>query len=152
MRSLLAIGLIAGLPLMASCTSSGQLEQKPEAAPGILPSTIPPDKLVGSWGLGAYHQEGARARTETAARRGCNNPYKIAKGPNGGLMMYLADARQPSELVLKGGPDGKNYIGPEGPVGDADRELTFDGNVMVMRWLDPEVASRYGTMVYVRCR
>lgn len=150
MRSLIAIGLIAGLPLIASCTSSGQLEQKPEAN-AVLPSTIPPEKLVGSWGLGAFHQEGARARTEAAARRGCNNPYKIARGPNGGLMMHLADARQPSELQLKGGPDGKNYIGPAGPVGDADREITFDGNVVVMRWLDPEVASRYGTMVYVRC-
>jgi len=150
MRRLLAIGLVAGLPLMASCTSSGQLEQKPDAVT-VLPSTIPPEKLVGSWGLGAFHQEGARARTETAARRGCNNPYKITQGPTGGVMMHLADARQPSELRLKGGPEGKNYIGPDGPVSDADREITFDGNVMVMRWLDPEVAKRYGTMVYVRC-
>jgi hypothetical protein len=150
MRSLLAIGLVAGLPLVAACTSSGQLEQKPDAV-AVLPSTIPPERLVGSWGLGAFHQEAARARTEAAARRGCNNPYKIARGPSGGVMMHLADAKQPSELQLKGAPDGKNYIGPEGPVGDADREITLDGNVMVMRWLDAEVAKRYGTMVYVRC-
>jgi len=150
MRPLLAIGLVAGLPLMASCTSSGQLEQKPDAV-AVLPSTIPPEKLVGSWGLGAFHQEAARARTEAAARRGCNNPYRITRGASGGVMMHLADAKQPSELQLKGAPDGKNYIGPEGPVGDADREITLDGNVMVMRWLDPEVAKRYGTSVYVRC-
>jgi len=150
MRSLFAIGLLAGLPLIASCTSSGQLEQKPDAA-AVLPSTIPAEKLVGSWGLGAFHQEGARVRTEAAARRGCNNPYRITRGASGGVMMHLADAKQPSELQLKGGPDGKNYIGPDGPVGDADREVSFDGNVMVMRWLDPEVAKRYGTMVYVRC-
>lgn len=150
MRPLLAIGLVAGLPLMASCTTSGQLEQKPDAT-AVLPSTIPPEKLVGSWGLGAFHQEAARARTEAAARRGCNNPYRITRGASGGVMMHLADAKQPSELQLKGGPGGKNYIGPEGPVGDADREITLDGNVMVMRWLDPEVAKRYGTSVYVRC-
>ncbi len=150
MRPIIVVGVIVALPVLASCTSSGQLEQKPEAS-AVIPSTIPTEKLVGSWGLGAYHQEGARARTETAARRGCNNPYKIAPGPSGGVMMHLADARQPSELRLKGSPDGKNYIGPEGPIGESDREVTIDGNVMVMRWLDPEVAKRYGTMVYVRC-
>ena len=33
-----------------------------------------------------------------------------------------------------------------------DREVvTFDGRVLVLRWMDPEVASRYGTGVYVRC-
>jgi len=67
-------------------------------------------------------------------------------------MMYLADSKQLSELKLKGGPDGKNYIGPDGPIGETDREIiSFNGKVMAMRWLDPEVAGRYGTMVYVRC-
>ncbi len=32
-----------------------------------------------------------------------------------GVMMHLADEAQPSELVVKGGPGGKNYIGPPGP-------------------------------------
>jgi hypothetical protein len=33
-----------------------------------------------------------------------------------------------------------------------DREvLTFDGRILILRWMDPEVQGRYGTMVYVRC-
>jgi hypothetical protein len=33
-----------------------------------------------------------------------------------------------------------------------DREiLSFDGRVLVLKWVDPEVAGRYGTMVLVRC-
>ncbi|HET7849423.1 MAG TPA: hypothetical protein VFL51_10235, partial [Pseudolabrys sp.] len=53
----------------------------------------------------------------------------------------------------KGGPGGKTYIGPEGePGGVQDREVvSFDGRVLILRWMDPEVQSRYGTMVYVRC-
>ena len=27
----------------------------------------------------------------------------------------------------------------------------FDGRVLILRWMDPEVQGRYGTMVYVRC-
>jgi hypothetical protein len=56
----------------------------------------------------------------------------IAKGPGGGIMMHLADDKQPSELRLKGSPDGKNYIGPDGDAGVAqDQEIvTFDGRVL----------------------
>ena len=33
-----------------------------------------------------------------------------------------------------------------------DREVvSFDGRVLILRWVDPEVQGRYGTMVYVRC-
>ena len=66
----------------------------------------------------------------------------------------IADQSQPTELMLKGGPDGKNYIGPaEDPVGSQrDREIVaFDGRVLITRFTDQEVAGRYGTSVYVRC-
>ena len=56
--------------------------------------------------------------------------------------------------MLKGGPDGKNYIGlAEEPVpGQRDREIvSFDGRVLVTRFVDPEISGRYGTSVYVRC-
>ena len=49
----------------------------------------------------------------------CRSPYVIAKGPGGGVMMHLADERQPTELRLKGSPEGKNYIGPDGDAGVA---------------------------------
>ena len=29
--------------------------------------------------------------------------------------------------------------------------VAFDGRVLILRWMDPEVQGRYGTMVYVRC-
>jgi hypothetical protein len=68
-------------------------------------------------------------------------------------MMHLADQRQPSELRLKGGPGGKNYIGPAGEGGMAeDREIvSFDGRVLITRFVDPDAGNRYGNMIYVRC-
>ena len=68
--------------------------------------------------------------------------------------MHLADQSQPTELLLKGSPDGKNYVGPpdEPAPGQRDREIVaFDGRVLVLRWIDQEIAGRYGTSVYVRC-
>jgi len=132
--------------------SSPAPEPPPVAAP--LPASIPAQDLVGRWGLAAYHNEADRARTETAARGQCRNPYTIGRGPRGGVIMHLADQSQPTELSLKGGPDGKNYIGPgEDPAGAArDREIVaFDGRVLITRFTDPEVAGRYGPSVYVRC-
>ena len=36
--------------------------------------------------------------------------------------------------------------------GQRDREIvSFDGRVLVTRFVDPEVSGRYGTSVYVRC-
>src|SRR6266545_4369519 len=80
-------------------------------------------------------------------------PFVIGQGPTGGVMMYLADQSQLQELRLKGGPGGKNYIGPPGPTpGPQDREIVqFDGRVMLMVFVEPEIAGRYGTGVYVRC-
>jgi hypothetical protein len=67
--------------------------------------------------------------------------------------MHLADQATPQELRLKGSPSGKNYIGPAGPAGgEQDREIvSFDGRVLVTRFVDPEISGRYGTSVYVRC-
>jgi hypothetical protein len=123
----------------------------PQAAPP--PPGIAPGDLVGNWGLAAYHKDEDRERIIAAARAQCSKPYAIARGPTGGVMMHLADISQPSELRLKAGSDGKAYVGPEGPAPEAqDREIvTFDGQLLILRWVDAEVASRYGTMVYVRC-
>src|SRR5919205_1920955 len=125
---------------------------QPSSAP--LPASIPAQDLVGRWGLAAYHKDEDRARTEAAARGQCRQPYTIARGPSGGVIMHLADQAQPTELSLKGGPDGKNYIGPgEDPAGAArDREIvSFDGRVLITRFVDPAIAGRYGNSVYVRC-
>jgi hypothetical protein len=130
--------------------------EPPPAQPAatLLPASIPAADLVGRWGLAAYHKDEDRARTEAAARGQCRQPYNIGRGARGGVVMHLPDQAQPTELSLKGGADGKNYIGPpdEPAPGQRDREIvSFDGRVLITRFTDPEVAGRYGTSVYVRC-
>lgn len=142
------------LALSACSTNPPPLETTPAPAMAPeIPSTIRPEEVVGRWGYGAYHNEADRARTEAAARGQCGQPVVINRGPNGGVMMYLADSAQLQELYLKGGPGGRNYVGPPGPAGGPqDREVVaFDGRAIVLRWINPEVQTRYGTGVYVRC-
>jgi len=118
-----------------------------------IPATIRAEEIVGRWGYGSFHNEADRARTVAAARGQCGQPVIINRGPDGGVMMYLADSAQLQELRLKGSASGANYIGPPGPPGGPqDREIvSFDGRIMVLRWMNPEIANRYGTGVYVRC-
>jgi hypothetical protein len=122
------------------------------AAPEI-PATIRASEVIGRWGYAAYHKPEDRPRTEAAARGQCGHPYVIGQGPTGGVMMYLADQSELQELRLKGSQSGKNFIGPPGQTpGPQDREISsFDGRVMVLSFVDSEVAGRYGTGVYVRC-
>jgi len=154
-RDLGLLTRIAGFALvLAACTTSPPppAVEAPPPAPE-MPASIRAEEVVGRWGYGSYHNETDRARTEAAARGQCGQPVVINRGANGGVMMYLADSAQLQELYLKGGPGGKNYIGPPGPAGGPqDREVvSFDGRAMVLRWMNPEVQTRYGTGVYVRC-
>jgi len=154
--------MVAALAL-AGCTGGSMggwgfgspSEQPPEQElPGPeIPATIRVSEVIGRWGYAAFHKVEDRQRTEAAARSQCNHPFVIGQGPTGGVMMYLADQSELKELRVKGGPGGKNYIGPAGPTpGPQDREITsFDGRVMVMVFVDPEIAGRYGTGIYVRC-
>ena len=161
--TVLAAGLLLGgcssfnfsMPSFGSSSSSDAPPPPPGvgAGAGAMPSKYASEELVGRWGYTSYQREADRARTVNTARGLCKSPYVIAKGPSGGVMMHLADDRQPTELRLKGSPDGKNYIGPDGDVGVAqDREIvSFDGRVLITRYIDPDAANRYGNMVYVRC-
>ena len=126
--------------------------QEPAVAPE-MPATIRADEIVGRWGLASFQNPADRARTEAAARGQCKQPYVIGAGSSGGVIMHLADQATPQELRLKGSPSGKNYIGPPGPSGgEQDREIvSFDGRVLVTRFIDKDAAVRYGNMVYVRC-
>jgi hypothetical protein len=151
--------LIGALALVGCASSQHRFQQEasaPPPEPAVLPTLPPafqPREIAGRWGFASYHKEGDRVRTEAAAKAQCNNPYVINLGPTGGVMMHLADDAKPSELRLKGAPGGKTYVGSEGPpASQQDREvIVFDGRMLVLRWMDPEVASRYGTAVYVRC-
>jgi hypothetical protein len=148
------VAVVLSLALAGCSTQSSTPPVAPMPPPlPSLPPAFGPEAIVGRWGYAAYHNEADRTRIEAAAKSSCNQPYVISRGPSGGVMMYLADQSQLTELRLKGAPGNKTYIGPDGPPGDTrDREvLTFDGRVLVLRWLDPEVAGRYGTAVFVRC-
>jgi hypothetical protein len=158
-----AAGVLSALAL-AGCAGGGGLSTwggsrdaqavaAPAAAPDI-PATILPSEVVGRWGYASFHEAKDRTRTETSARGQCNHPYLINPGPSGGVMMYPPDQSELVEYRLKGGPGGKNYIGPAGDPGGGQKDqeiVSFDGRVMTLRAIDPDVATRYGTGVYVRC-
>jgi hypothetical protein len=151
----LSLAVLSALTLAGCATRSGPEVGEP-VAPAPVPSLPPayqPAELVGRYGLAAFHKPEDQTRTENAARTQCRQPYVISMGPTGGVMMHLADQATPEELRLKGAPNGKTYIGPAGePGGIQDREIiSFDGRVMLTRWVDPEVQGRYGTSIYVRC-
>ena len=139
-RDVRLLARLAGFVLVLSaCTTNPPPVEAPQPAPvPDMPSTIRPEEVVGRWGYGSFHNEGDRARTEAAARGQCGQPVVINRGPGGGVLMYLADSAQLQELYLKGGPGGRNFIGPPGPAGGPqDREVVaFDGRAMVLRWMN----------------
>lgn len=145
------------LALLAGCTTVQQSQPAPPMIGGL--PAVPPAvaitnaDLVGDWGLASYRNEADKERTLAEAKRACSNPYKVAAGPNGGAMMYLADQSQVTEVTVKLGPGGQVFIGPPGPPGVAqDRVvLSFESNTLVSDWLDPSARERYGTMIFTRC-
>jgi len=156
------IALAAALALAGCAGSSGWFGTNPQPEPTVnqpapqpeIPATISATEVVGRWGYAAFHRPEDRGRTEAAARGQCRQAVVINAGPTGGLMMYLADQSELQELRLKGSQSGRNYIGPanEPAGGPQDREIvSFDGRVMVLRFVNPEINGRYGTGVYVRC-
>jgi len=124
----------------------------PPPAPAARPSIASSD-IIGRWGLAAYHRDQDRARTEQAAQGQCRQPYVISGGSAGGVMMLNHDSPNIVEHFIKVSADGKTLIGPgEAPNPEDDREVvSFDGRVLILKWVSPEVAGRYGTMVLVRC-
>jgi hypothetical protein len=146
------LGACSSMSLPSLSSSSSPEPTEPGVAPE-MPASIRSDEIVGRWGLASFQNPNDRARTEAAARGQCKQPYVISAGSSGGVIMHLADQATPQELRLKGTPSGKNYIGPAGPTpGEQDREIvSFDGRVLITRFIDKDAATRYGNMVYVRC-
>jgi hypothetical protein len=145
--------LSAACIALAGCNALSS--SPPPAASLVAPSNLAAGQFVGSWGLASYHRDTDRARTEKEAKGQCGKPYVIGAGPNGGLMMHLADQATPSELVLKGGSAGRTFVGPanDPPGGANDREITdVSADSFTTKWVDPDNAQRYGTMVYERCK
>ena len=158
-RAVANLGLACALTIFLGACGSMSLpsfSSSPSVAPEPVPevpATIRPDEIVGRWGLASFQNPSDRPRTEAAARAQCKQPYVIGSGSSGGVIMHLADQATPQELRLKGSPSGKNYIGPLGPAGgEQDREIvSFDGRVLITRFIEKDAATRYGNMVYVRC-
>jgi hypothetical protein len=160
-RAVVNLGIASALTIFLGACGSMSLpsfSSAPPAAPEPsvapeMPATIRGDEIVGRWGLASFQNPNDRPRTEAAARAQCKQPYVIGSGSSGGVIMHLADQATPQELRLKGSPSGKNYIGPPGPTGgEQDREIvSFDGRVLITRFIDKDAAVRYGNMVYVRC-
>ena len=158
-QTLARLGMIATFAaLLGACSGMSLMSPTPSAAPEPamapeMPATIRPDEIVGKWGLASYQNPADRARTEAQAKAQCKQPYVIGAGTTGGVVMHLADQATPEELRLKGSQGGKNFIGPPGPSGgEQDREIvSFDGRVLITRFVDKDAAVRYGNMVYVRC-
>jgi hypothetical protein len=162
--ALAAVGVI-GVLLIGSQQPTIPSQPPPASPQPVAPSAQPPpmpvqaptltqsDQLIGRWGYGSYRNENDRATEEVAAKDRCGQPIVINRGPNGGVMMYLADSAQLTELFLKRGSNGRIYIGPPGNAGALpDREvMSYDGNTMIARWVNREVQSRYATAIYVRC-
>ncbi len=153
--------LIAGLALagcsgtMPSLSSwSSDSPPPPAAAPAGPPPrpSVAAEDIVGRWGIASFHKPEDQARTEAAARGQCNQPYVINRSSEG-VAMLGHDSPQVQDMVIKASTEGRTYIGPgPEPGGADDREVaSFDGRVLILKWVDPEVAGRYGTMVLVRC-
>src|SRR5437867_1300422 len=149
------VAAVIAVAALAACstTPAPQPEQAQPLPQPELPSRVRASEVVGRWGYAAYHKPEDRARTEANARGQCKQPYVIGQGASGGVMMYLADSSQLQELRLKGSPSGRDYIGPPGQTpGPQDREIvSFDGRVLVLKYVDAEVDGRYGTGIFVRC-
>jgi len=152
-----AVVLLA--PVLAGCSSvnnpfTSSVSAVPPPAAPLVPPSVRAEDIVGRWGLASYHRDQDRTRTEAAAKSQCAQPYTIEASPaGGGVMMLGHDSPKVQDMTLKGSVEGKTYVGPTGdPAGGDDREVvSFDGRVMILKWVDPEVAGRYGTMVLVRC-
>src|SRR5580693_3674131 len=148
----MAATITRGLPMMIArrggalaliCLISGFVAgcgENPYPTPALVAPAVSPDQVVGKWGVAAYHKDEDRTRTIKVAAAQCNRPYVIAKGQTGGVMMNLADQKELSELVLKGGPTGQTYLGPAGAAGGPDDRIVtnVDANSFTTVWVDPE--------------
>lgn len=152
-----ALALALGLALTGCAGVMDTISPSaPTPSPSIAsaPPAFPVETLVGNWGVASFRDEKDRRRTENMARAQCKLPYRIVRGPTDGVMMHVADDTQLYELTLKGTRDGRTFLGFNAPPGDLqDREiLSHSNDMIVMRFVDPDANTRFGTFIYIRCK
>src|SRR5262245_53469447 len=96
------LAIVAAFAALTIAACETNTVAPPQAAAPIpqpeLPAKIRASEIVGRWGYAAFHKPQDRQRTENNAKGQCKQPYVIGEGPNGGVMMYLADSAQLQEL------------------------------------------------------
>jgi hypothetical protein len=104
--------------------------------------------LIGRWGVAAYWKAEDAAKVQAAARSACSQPYSIARGPNGGAVMFESFEGRPREMQVGGG-----RITPFSGGGERlAKEITaWTGSMLVFNYIDEEAKRKYGNMVFVRC-
>ncbi len=125
----------------------GPRPDQPAATLTERPTDLTREMLVGRWGVASFREEKDRARVTAQARSFCGTPALCDHGrTRNGVMMHAADDAKLYELRLKGGSDGKTYLGFEAPPGDwQDRlVLSASNDQWVMRFVDPEIHAAMG--------
>ncbi len=147
-----SVTILAAAISLAGCASTQNPPPLALSGPPPKPSISAAD-VIGRWGLGAFHREEDRARTEAITRAHCTQPYVIGPGNGATVMMLTHDSPKFVEAQIKADQEGKTFIGPGPEPGGADDRdvVSYSGRVLILRWIDPEVAGRYGTQLLVRC-
>jgi hypothetical protein len=161
MRAASGAGTVLGIAIALALAGCAATQEPPPATaqatgPALreVQTSLRREQLIGRWGVASFRDEKDRGRVTAMARSFCaRQPYTIAAGPNQGVMMHVADDPGLYELRLKGGSDGKTYLGFEAPPGDPqDREIiSISDSQIVMRFVDRDANARYGTFIYARC-
>src|SRR6478672_7404492 len=111
--------IVAAAMALSGCV--GTQNSPPSALTGPPPKpSISPSDVIGRWGLGAYHREQDRARTEAIVKGQCAQPYVISAGNPGTVMMLMHDSPQFVEAQIKANQEGRTFIGPGADPGGAD--------------------------------
>jgi hypothetical protein len=118
------------------------------AAPAAMAqSALRTEDLVGKWGVAAYWSEADAARTIAQAKSFCSQPYVVARGRNGGAVMFEPFDGKPREVKAEGG----RIVAADGSASPAKTVNSWNGATLVLNYVDDEPKRKYGNMVFVRC-
>ena len=71
----------------------------PAPSPASSFRILPPDPLIGKWGVASYRDAKDRPAAEKVARERCASPYAIVKGPTDGATIPALPMFHPAYLL-----------------------------------------------------